>query len=219
MSNFDTIGADILLGASLSAAATEKQTREIKKQTQEIKDRITVLNEAIREQNYLLSLNEDERKEYFRVKREREERRRREAEKKRQEEIKKRMEARVAQIRAKEENKKALKEVAISAFILIFIVAVIVGLSCLADYNSKRIGQKSTEKTQEAETIVDMTPDNIRCQNCNLMLTKCSGQYFTASGQKMNVTSKTKYAGTVYTYYSCESCHHKTRYYINKKGE
>ena len=83
MNDLNNINANILLGAAISAGATERQTQEMSKKLREATEASNVASQelaaAIREQNYLLSLNEDERKEYFRIKQELEEKRRQEA--------------------------------------------------------------------------------------------------------------------------------------------
>ena len=96
MDDFNNINANILLGAAISAGATERQTKEMSKKLQEATEASSVaymeLAAAIREQNYLLSLNEDERKEYFRQKQELEEKRRQEEEQRAKEEAEQRAE-------------------------------------------------------------------------------------------------------------------------------
>ena len=96
MDDFNNINANILLGAAISAGATERQTKEMSKKLQEATEASSVaymeLAAAIREQNYLSSLNEDERKEYFRQKQELEEKRRQEEEQRAKEEAEQRAE-------------------------------------------------------------------------------------------------------------------------------
>ena len=96
MDDFNNINANILLGAAISAGATERQTKEMSKKLQEASEASSVaymeLAAAIREQNYLSSLNEDERKEYFRQKQELEEKRRQEEEQRAKEEAEQRAE-------------------------------------------------------------------------------------------------------------------------------
>ena len=123
MDDFNNINANILLGAAISAGATERQTKEMSKKLQEASEASSVaymeLAAAIREQNYLSSLNEDERKEYFRQKQEIEEKRRQEVEEenRRKQEI---LEAKKKEEEEAEERKNVIMSLVFIGAIVLF---------------------------------------------------------------------------------------------------
>lgn len=217
MDDFNNIGTNILWGAAISAGATERQTKEITKKLQEASEASGVasleLAAAIREQNYLLSLNEDERKEYFRQKRELEEKRRQEAEQEAEKRRQREIYIREEKQRQKAEQKDAIKNIVLGVVVMILVTAVIWFIAF-------GLSSKNTEETVETvETLEELTPDNVKCKHCGSIATECSGLYFLATGERMNVTTTTKYDGTVYTYYICKDCDGKTMYYVHKKGD
>lgn len=132
MNDLNNINANILLGAAISAGATERQTQEMSKKLREATEASNVASQelaaAIREQNYLLSLNEEERKEYFRIKQELEEKRRQEAE---AEERKKQIEMAILEAKKKEEEeekeerKNVIMSLAFIGAIVLFVLFVI----------------------------------------------------------------------------------------------
>ena len=110
MNDFNNIEANILWSAAIAAGATERQTKEMSKKLQEATEASSVaymeLAAAIRERNYLLSLNEDERKEYFRQKQQLEEKRRQEAELRAKQEAEQRKQKQIEARKVAEEKKK-----------------------------------------------------------------------------------------------------------------
>lgn len=123
MDDFNNINANILLGAAISAGATERQTKEMSKKLQKASEASSVaymeLAAAIREQNYLSSLNEDERKEYFRQKQELEEKRRQEEEQRAKRE---------AEQRAEEDMRKIVWSITLGLMIISVLAVVFVSV-------------------------------------------------------------------------------------------